>query len=205
MGLGSVFNKLFERKTTTKTVETLTPEQKQLLNQLLGISSQYAPEVSGYMASVMRGETGLSPEAIEQYFQQGVLQPALQEWETYTKPQIEEQFGSRYHSSMKTKTLSRAFSDLMTNMEKTRAELGYQGILQNLQARMQAAGMLQGQLYQPLSVKAFDIIATQQASPFDILSQLGGTAGSLMAGYGYMTGGGTGTAAATNPKNRGTT
>lgn len=178
------FSDFFTGGTKTKTVKTLTPEQEALLSQLTGISRQYAPEVADYFASVMRGETGLSPEAINQFYQEGVLQPALYEYETRVRPQIEEQFGSRYHSSARAKTLSRTFNDLMTNMAQTRANLQYQGILQNLQARMQAAGAMQSQITQPLGVKAFDTIVQQKASPFQMLTQGLGTAGLLMAGLG---------------------
>jgi len=132
----------------------------------------------------MNGETGLSPEAIEQFYQQGVLNPAMREWETYTRPQIEEQFGNRYHSSSRTKTLSRTFADLMSNMEQTRANLQYQGILQNLQARMQAAGMLQGQINAPLGVHTREIVATQQPSPWDMVLGTGSTIAQLGAAFG---------------------
>jgi len=182
MGLGN----FFKRKTKTKPVSTLTPEQEALLKQLSGLAQQYTPEIYSTLAGFMRGETGLSPEALERFYQEGVRSPALYEFETYTKPQIEEQFGSTYHSSARTKALSRAFSDLQNQLAQTHANIQYQGLLQNLNARMQAAGMMQGLGQGVLGTKAKEIIATQQASPFDILTQGLGAAGLLMSGFGSM-------------------
>lgn len=174
--LSGIKDTLFGRDVSTKNVNTLTPAQQMLLNQFSGLSAQYAPSTYGYISRVMGGDTGFTPEAIEQFYQGGVLQPALQEWETYTRPALEEQYGNRYHSSARTKTLSRAFSDLMSNMGQTRANLQYQGLQQNLQARMQAAQMMQNQLGMPLGVKGTELIATQQPSMFDIFTSGGTTA-----------------------------
>jgi len=191
MGLGN----FFKRKTKTKPVSTLTPEQEALLKQLSGLAQQYTPEIYSTLAGFMRGETGLSPEALERFYQEGVRSPALYEFETYTKPQIEEQFGSTYHSSARTKALSRAFSDLQNQLAQTHANIQYQGLLQNLNARMQAAGMMQGLGQGVLGTKAKEIIATQQASPFDIFTQLAGSAGTLIGGIGMLQGGSTGATA----------
>ena len=174
--LSGITDTLFGRDVKTENVNTLTPAQQMLLNQFSGLSAQYAPSTYGYISKVMGGKTGFTPEAIEQFYQGGVLQPALQEWETYTRPALEEQYGNRYHSSARTKALSRAFSDLMSNMGQTRANLQYQGLQQNLQARMQAAQMMQNQLGMPLGVKGTELIATQQPSLFDIFTSGGTTA-----------------------------
>ncbi len=182
----------FERDVDVKQAKTLTPEQERLLNAMLGQSQEYMPETYRMLAQFMRGDTGLTPEAIEQFYQQGVLQPALQEYEQYVRPQIEEQFGSRYHSSARTGALSRAFSDLMTQMGQTRANLQYQGLLQNIGLRQWGASGLMGMIQQPLNVKAFENIAVQQASPFDIVTQLAGTAGTVAAWFGMLGGGSTG-------------
>jgi len=190
MGLGNIFDKFTKRKTEVSSHSTLTPEQNALLQQLISQGGKYIPQTYGMLADFMAGNTGLGEQQIENFYQQGVLQPALYEFNQYVRPQIEEQFGNRYHSSVRTGTLSRAFGDLMNQMAQTRANLQYQGLLQNIGLRQWGATGLMNMIQQPLGVKAIENVASQQASPFDILAQLGGTAGTLMGGYGLMQGSG---------------
>lgn len=200
-GYNMGFGDFFKRDVKVKQYSTLTPEQKALLKQQAGLAQQYSPETYATLAQFMRGETGLSPEAIQQFYQQGVQNPALYEFETRTRPMIEEQFGSTYHSSARTKALSRAFSDLQNQLSQTLANMQYQGLVQNLQARMQSAGMMQGLGQNVLGTRAIENVATQQPSGFDLLTQGLGAAGLLMSGFGSMGLGGSAGAASAASSN----
>ena len=147
-----------------KSVSTLTPEQEALLKQQTQLAQQYTPGIYAQM-----NQMALNPENtynrsqadIESFYQDTMANPAMYAFQNTLVPQLSEQYGGKFHSSAKTKTLGRAFSDLQNQLSQQRGNLFYNELLQSQQGQenalarqMQALSGMSGLFGGSLGVKA---------------------------------------------------
>jgi hypothetical protein len=169
---------------------TLTPEQAALLKQQAGMAQQYSPGIWNQM-----NQMALNPENtynrsqadIEGFYNDTMLNPAMQQFQNTVVPQMNEQFGGKFHSSARTKTLGRAFSDLQNNLSQQRGNLFYNELLQSQQGRenalgrqMQALSGMGGMMNAPMGVNAIQNYQTQGGA--GLLTQANQVMGTTSAG-----------------------
>ena len=105
-------------------VQRFTPEQQQVLNQILGQASGMMPSGMGFLESIL----GQSPEAMQQF-----QAPARRAFEEQTIPSIAERFSSKFgmggqRSSAFPQILGQAGAGLEEALSAQRAGLGFQGL-----------------------------------------------------------------------------
>jgi hypothetical protein len=160
---------LFGSKDKMKKVETMSPEQKQFMSQILAQLSGQGGLGQGYGQALGILQQFLSPES--DTFK-NFEQPHLQEFQNKTLPGIAERFagagggmGGALSSSGFGQALGSAGSDLQTNLAAMKSQL-QQGALQNILGQYNAmSGMTLGA--QPFGYQK------QQGSP-GLVGQLGG-------------------------------
>lgn len=154
-----------------KRAATLTPEQAALLKQQTQLAQQYTPGIYAQM-----NQMALNPENtynrsqadIESFYQDTMANPAMYAFQNELVPQLSEQYGGKFHSSAKTKTLGRAFSDLQNQLSQQRGNLFYNELLQSQQGQenalarqMQALSGMGGMMQGSLGTKAFENMYSQ--------------------------------------------
>ena len=154
-----------------KTASTLTPEQAALLKQQTQLAQQYTPGIYAQM-----NQMALNPENtynrsqadIESFYQDTMANPAMYAFQNELVPQLSEQYGGKFHSSAKTKTLGRAFSDLQNQLSQQRGNLFYNELLQSQQGQenalarqMQALSGMGGMMQGSLGTRAFENMYSQ--------------------------------------------
>ena len=102
-------------------VERFTPQQKQILNQILGQAGGMMPSGMGFLESIL----GQSPEAMQQF-----QAPARRAFEEQTIPTIAERFTGMgaQRSSAFPQILGQAGAGLEEALSAQRAGLGFQGL-----------------------------------------------------------------------------
>jgi len=155
-------------KTTTSSLETLTPEQKALfesyLTQLQQTPStsalqstslagleQYATNlVGGQGAGGAGGAAGSTlqdiltsgPADFEQYFQEAVYDPAIRQFQEETLPAISRKFApSGFYSSERLRADERSREDLIQSLTAARAQTGYEAYQSNIENQLAALGL----------------------------------------------------------------
>jgi hypothetical protein len=172
-----------------KTASTLTPEQAALLKQQTLLAKQYTPGIYAQM-----NEMALNPENtynrdqsdIDSFYQDTMANPAMYAFQNETAPQIAAQYGGKFHSSAKTKTLGKAFSDLQNNLSQQRGNLNYNELLQEQQGQenalsrqMQSLSSMGSMMQGSLGTKAFENYYSQGGQGLlSQINQLSGTANS---------------------------
>ena len=154
-----------------KRAATLTPEQEALLKQQTQLAQQYTPGIYAQM-----NQMALNPENtynrsqadIESFYQDTMANPAMYAFQNELVPQLSEQYGGKFHSSAKTKTLGRAFSDLQNQLSQQRGNLFYNELLQSQQGQenalarqMQALSGMGGMMQGSLGTRAFENMYSQ--------------------------------------------
>jgi hypothetical protein len=154
-----------------KQAATLTPEQAALLKQQTQLAQQYTPGIYAQM-----NQMALNPENtynrsqadIESFYQDTMANPAMYAFQNELVPQLSEQYGGKFHSAAKTKTLGRAFSDLQNQLSQQRGNLFYNELLQSQQGQenalarqMQALSGMGGMMQGSLGTKAFENMYSQ--------------------------------------------
>lgn len=115
---------LFGKKEKTQQFQQYTPQQQQVLNQLLSQASQSIPQQTQFLQSL------LSPGSeVEQTF----AAPALRQFDEEIIPSIAERFTSgfgpgSYKSSAFGQQLGKAGAGLSEALAALRSQLGFQGI-----------------------------------------------------------------------------
>jgi len=172
-----------------KTASTLTPEQAALLKQQTQLAQQYTPGIYAQM-----NQMALNPENtynrsqadIESFYQDTMANPAMYAFQNELVPQLSEQYGGKFHSSAKTKTMGRAFSDLQNQLSQQRGNLFYNELLQSQQGQenalarqMQALSGMGGMMQGSLGTKSFENMYSQGGQGLlSQINQLSGTANS---------------------------
>lgn len=126
------------KKSKIKKMETLAPNQMELLNNLImSLTGQGGGPFS---------QLNMSPEEMNRRFQEGVRDPAMLNFQRSTIPQIMQSFADQGASSGLYQTLGAAGKDLESNLASQQMQFNQQGI-QNL---LQALGIGIGtQTFQP--------------------------------------------------------
>jgi hypothetical protein len=179
--------KVFGSGSRTGSVSTLTSGQQALLDQQTGLAQQYSPGIYSQM-----NQMALNPENtynrtqadIEGFYNDTIANPAMQQFQNTVVPQMNEQFGGKFHSSARTKTLGKAFSDLQNTLSQQRGNLFYNELLQSQQGQenalsrqMQALSGMSGLMSSPLGVNAKQVVQSQGGSGLlTQMNQLMGTA-----------------------------
>lgn len=177
-----------------KSASTLTPEQAALLKQQAGLAQQYSPGIYSQM-----NQMALNPENtynrsqadIQSFYQDTMANPAMYAFQNELVPQLSEQYGGKFHSSAKTKTMGRAFSDLQNQLSQQRGNLFYNELLQSQQGRenalgrqMQALSGMSGMFSGALGVKAKENYYDPGGQ--GLLSQINQGIGTARAGVGLV-------------------
>jgi hypothetical protein len=174
-----------------KTASTLTPEQAALLKQQTQLAQQYTPGIYAQM-----NQMALNPENtynrsqadIESFYQDTMANPAMYAFQNELVPQLSEQYGGKFHSSAKTKTLGRAFSDLQNQLSQQRGNLFYNELLQEQQGQenalarqMQALSGMGSMMQGSLGPRAFENMYSQGGQGlFGQINQAVGTGQNVM-------------------------
>jgi hypothetical protein len=174
-----------------KRASTLTPEQAALLKQQTQLAQQYTPGIYAQM-----NQMALNPENtynrsqadIESFYQDTMANPAMYAFQNELVPQLSEQYGGKFHSSAKTKTLGRAFSDLQNQLSQQRGNLFYNELLQEQQGQenalarqMQALSGMGSMMQGSLGTRAFENMYSQGGQGlFGQINQAVGTGQNVM-------------------------
>jgi hypothetical protein len=169
---------------------TLTPEQAALLQQQAGFAQQYSPGIWNQM-----NQMALNPENtynrsqadIEGFYNDTMLNPAMQQFRDVVVPGLRAEYGNKMHSSALKKTLGKTFTDLQNNLSQQRGNLFYNELLQKQQGRENALGRqmtalsgMGGMMNAPLGVDA--IRNYQKQGGAGLLTQANQVMGTASAG-----------------------
>lgn len=173
------------QKGTPMLMPSMTPEQYSLLNQMLGVSSGLSGLQGNTLGYMMQGGTAADygPGAVNAYYQDTLVNPAMAELYNETIPSIQGRMSSKYWNSTRPNEVSKAQLANQTQLGKQYGQL----VLANEKAKQQAQeesrttglnllGQMQGQT---LSAKPFDIVF-QPKNGKGIMDFLKGHKGSLI-------------------------
>lgn len=188
----------FERKTKVKEVDLLNPTQKDVMTTIAG---HYKPQVGKYdkydsqldTLMSLRPSTTVNSATTANYVRNTIANPMRNQLQTQILPQVNASMGRGYWSTARNAATQKAVQDTENQIaslsadaaykdEQARRELAESAYNRGIQAQGLRSQMDPSQiLMQLLGVKTKEAIGSQQASPWDILTQ-GLTAGGALYG-----------------------
>lgn len=133
----ALFSALFGRRDKPKQFQQYAPQQMQALQQLFqGLSGQGGPFGQTF------GE--FDPNTTQNAFQQGFVEPSMQNFRQRVIPQIMQSFGDQGPSSALYNSLATAGENLQTNLGGQLAQMLQQARFQQMQNQMGGLSSLLG-------------------------------------------------------------
>lgn len=186
----------FERKTKVKEVDLLNPTQKDLMTTIAG---HYKPQVGKYdqydaqlgTLMGMRPSTTVNSATTANYVRNAIANPMRNQLQTQILPQVNASMGRGFWSTARNAATQKAVQDTENQIaslsadaaykdEQARRELAESAYNRGIQAQGLRSQLDPSQiLVQLLGVKTKEAIGSQQASPWDILTQVAPVAGAL--------------------------
>lgn len=188
----------FERKTKVKEVNLLNPTQEDVMTTIAG---HYKPQVGKYdkydsqldTLMSLKPSTTINKATTDNYVKNTIANPMRKTLQTQVLPQVNASMGRGYWSTARNTATQKAVQDTEDQIASLSADAAYKdeqarrdlsesaynrGIqAQGLRSQLDPSNILM----QLLGVKTKEAIGSQQASPWDILTQ-GLTAGGALYG-----------------------
>lgn len=167
----------FKRSTKTKSASTLTPEQKQYMNQMIGLGSQYLGSTYGTLAQMGSSPQSTYTPISDQYFQDVIANPYLNQREQqWSNLQGKASLGGKLHSGALARQEALFGADTARTLAEQRGGLFEKERQLQMsmdeaarQRQLQALSQLSGLLGTPLGVRAKENAMIQNPSAFDYL------------------------------------